>query len=72
MPHWHTEITSASPDDQPPLEPLEELPAGELNEAMMDHEYIIKFFSLKGLYLHEIPFPSFAVLCCDFVTKIMV
>jgi hypothetical protein len=62
MPHWHTEITSASPDDQPPLEPLEELPAGELNEAMMDNEYIIKFFLKKAFTFMKSP--SLPLPCC--------
>jgi hypothetical protein len=58
MPHWHTEITSAAPDDLPPLEPLEEVPAGEFNGAMMNNEYIINFF-LKRCLPSQKPLPFF-------------
>ena len=38
VPNFHTEISSAAQDKQPPLEPFEEVPAGEFNDAMMEDE----------------------------------
>ena len=38
VPNLHTEIPSAAQDEQPPLEPFEEVPAGKFNEAMMKDE----------------------------------
>ena len=38
VPNFHTEISRAAQDKQPPLEPFEEVPAGEFNEAMMEDE----------------------------------
>ena len=42
MPNLHTEIPSTAQDEQPPLEPFEEVSAGEFNEATMKDEKIIK------------------------------
>ncbi len=68
MPHWHTKITSAAPDDQPPLEPLKEVPAGEFNDAMMDNEYIINFF-LKRCLLSQNPLPFLCPTVLRFCNK---
>jgi hypothetical protein len=38
VPNLHTEIPSTAHDEQPPLEPFEEVPAQEFNEAMMKDE----------------------------------
>ena len=38
VPNLHMEISSTAQDEQPPLEPFEEVPAGEFNEAMMEDE----------------------------------
>ena len=62
LPNLHKQIPSTAQDEQPPLELFEEVPAGEFNEAMMK----------EGANLHEIPFPSFVMLWCYFVTKITV
>ena len=38
MPNLHTEISSTDQDELLSLEPFEEVPAGEFNEAMMKDE----------------------------------
>ena len=65
MPNLHTEISRTAQDEQPPFEPLEEVPAGEFNESMMDNVYIINFYLKKAFTFTKspsIPLPRCAVI----------